>query len=201
MAGRVYAGIQYHVTAKVGDRHGNPVPEGTSVWFRTTHGVIQGSASTGPVADATVIAETAGPFPNIDGFVTHTAQTVSKDGDWIETSTPVLWSGPTQVSIESPTSGFSIPNGGSITIDFTVSDDLGNPLVAGTTIKVTATAGTLGGDTDVALPDTQSMAYTHFSVELTDDDVDTNQEAAVTVSVKVTSQNGNRGVYITGRKH
>lgn len=201
VAGRVYAGIQYHVTAKVGDQHGNPVPDSTSVWFRTTHGVIQGSAVTGPVADATVIAETAGPFPNVDGFVTHTAQTISKGGEWIETSTPVLWSGHSQLAITSPESGFSIPNGGSIVIDFTICDDLANPLVGGTSIKVTSTAGTLGGDTDFVLPDTQSRAYTHFSVVLSDDDIETNLPAAVTITVKVTSQNGNIGGFVTGTKH
>jgi hypothetical protein len=201
VAGRVYAGIQYHVTAKVGDQHGNPVPDSTSVWFRTTHGVIQGSAVTGPVADATVIAETAGPFPNIDGFVTHTAQTISKAGNWIETSTLVLWSGHAQLAITSPESGFTISNGGLVVIDFTVCDDLGNPLVGGTSIKVSATAGTLGGDTDFVLPDTQSRAYTHFSVVLSDDDIETNMPAAVTVTVKISSQNGNVGAYVTGTKY
>ena len=43
-----------------------------------------------------------------------------------------------------------------------------NPLTGGTTIKVTATAGKLGADASVTLPDTWDPRYTHFTFRLND---------------------------------
>jgi hypothetical protein len=199
--GRVFGLWEYDLCAKVGDHHGNPVPDSTAVWFSADFGLVQGSGFTDDLGDACVTAETGAPFPDEDGFVTITAQTVGKSGALIETSTRVLWSGPSFLLITDPPPGFDVPNGGSVTIDYTLSDDLGNPLVAGTTIKVTSTAGALGGNTDVVLPDTQSQAYTHFSAVLSDDDTETNEPEAVSVTITVTSTNGNRSAFLTGTKH
>src|SRR5206468_7073605 len=52
------------ITALVGDRYGNPVQEGTAVYFTTTGGVIQGSAPTDDHGLAKVDLVTGNPFPN-----------------------------------------------------------------------------------------------------------------------------------------
>jgi adhesin/invasin len=199
VAGLVYFGIHNRVTAYVGDQHGNPVPDSTTVWFRSAYGLIQGSAGTDDHGTATVDEVTAGPAPIIpggDGLVEICAQTVSKTGTRIDVCGDVLWSGSTIVEVLSP--GFDIPNGGWIEISFRVRDANFNPLTGGTQINITSTRGDLGGDTEVVLPDTQSRGYTFFSVVLSDDAPDVSEPGAVTVTIQVRSQNGNRSAFITG---
>lgn len=204
IAGLVYDGIRDPVTAHVGDQHGNPVPDSTAVWFSCAYGLIQGSSFTNDHAEATVDHITAAPRPDIpggDGLVLITAQTVSKAGNLITTSGSVLWSGPTILEITDPlpAAGFTVANGGSVTIRFRVRDANNNPIVGGSTITAKATSGDLGGDTDFTMPDTQSDAYTYFSVTLSDSDSgDTDPPRRATVTIKVQSQNGNGLVSITG---
>lgn len=201
IAGLVYDGIRNGITARVGDFHGNPVPDSTIVWFNAAYGLIQGSAGTNDHGEATVNEVTAGPRPLIpggDGLVQICAQTVSRTGDPITVCGNVMWSGPTIVQVVSPSGGFNVPNGGSVTITYMVHDANFNPLVGGTSITVQATEGQLGGDVQLILPDTQSAAYTTFSAVLSDADVETDIAAAVTVTVNVTSVNGNATASITG---
>jgi hypothetical protein len=199
--GLVYDGVRNAVTARIGDHHGNPVPDSTVAWFHAEYGLIQGSAATDDHGEATVWEITAAPRPAIpggDGLVTLCAQTVSKDGDLIETCGRVMWSGHTIVEITDPVGGFQVPNGGSVTITYRVRDANFNPLTQGTEISVTATGGTLGGDVGFVLPDTQSQAKTTFSVVLADDDPEQDITATVTVTVSVESRNGNATASITG---
>jgi adhesin/invasin len=202
IAGLVFDGIRNGVTARVGDQHGNPVPDSTVVWFEAEYGLIQGSAFTDEHAEATVWEITAAPRPLIpggDGLVTITAQTIAKNGQYITTSGDVMWSGPSILEITSPAPGFAVPSGGSITINFRVRDANNNPLTAGTTISAEATEGDLGGQTNFVLPDTQSESYTFFSVTLTDNDTEeTDPPLSTTVTINVASQNGNVQVSITG---
>ncbi|MDM7914934.1 MAG: hypothetical protein QUU85_06665, partial [Candidatus Eisenbacteria bacterium] len=204
IAGLVYDGIRNAITARVGDRWGNPVPDSTRVWFRAEYGLIQGSEGSTEFGEATVQEITAGPHPQIpggDGLVLLTAQTVDSTAQWIETAGHVMWSGPTIVEILEPSNGFDIPNGGSINITYRVRDANFNPLVGGTSITMSATAGELGGDVGFTLPDTQSRSYTMFGGTLSDDDPETNEPESVTITVTVTSQNGNRAARVTGIKH
>ena len=202
IAGLKYFGIHDAVTAYVYDEHGNPVPEGTRVWFSATHGGVQGSAGTNDHGEATVDLITAEPAPWDSGFGWVTAQTIDADGGWFTTDPGrVLWSGDTRIVITEPDPGFDMANGGSIAIAFRVYDQNENPLTQGTAILVTTTAGKVVGDIDTVLPDTQSQGYTYFSVVLADDDVQTDEVSAVTVSIKVTSQNGNLSTTLTGTKH
>jgi hypothetical protein len=197
VAGLVYAGIHNGVTAYVGDHHGNPVPMGTRVWFNADYGVIQGSAGTNEFGEATVTHVSAAPVP-ANGFVPVCAQTIDSDGEWMEVCGEVLWSGQTQIQLYSPEDDFVVENGGGVVISFFVGDYLGHPLVEGTTISVTASAGALGGDTQTVLPDTQSPAYTFFEAVLTDADIETNEPQTVTITINVTSQNGNLSTFVTG---
>jgi hypothetical protein len=201
IAGLKYFGIHDPVTAYVFDKHGNPVPEGTRVWFSTTGGGVQGSAGTNDHGEATVDLITAEPAPWDSGFVWVTVQTVDADGDPLTTRGRVLWSGDTRILITQPDPGFDMANGGSVAIAFRVYDQNENPLTQGTTITVTTTAGVVAGAVDEILPDTQSQGYTYFTAVLSDDDAGTDEANAVTVSIKVTSQNGNLTATVTGTKH
>jgi hypothetical protein len=199
--GLCYAGVLNHVTAKVGDEHGNCVPESTAVWFESDYGIVQGSAPTNELCDAVVFEETGAPFPQIpggDGLVRICAQTVGSAGNLIQTCGYVMWSGPTIVEITSPASGFNVPNGGSIALTYRVHDANENPLTGGTTIKVTTTAGQLGGAIDIELPDTQSSSYTTFQAVLSDADATVDRAQSVTVTVTVKGKNGPGTAFITG---
>ncbi len=206
VAGLVYDGLRDAVTARVADTYGNPVPDSTAVWYQSDFGIVQGSAFTDDHGEATVWAVTAGPHPDIpggDGLVTITAQTVSKAGNAIYAAGKVMWSGPTilEITQPDPAAGFDVPNGGSMTITFRLHDANGNPLTGGTHIQVSANSGTLGGDTDVDLPDTQNAAYTTFHVTIADEATDKDEAHSATVQIKVDSQNGNATASITGVIH
>ncbi|MHB1399193.1 MAG: hypothetical protein ACYDAI_03120 [Trichloromonadaceae bacterium] len=121
------------------------------------------------------------------------------NGTWdnntiIWTSNRILFSANTAPIAIDP-SNFAIPNGGSQAFSFRVTDSNGNPLVAGSTVKVTATGGTLVGWKDVVIPDTRFPGpnITDFTFTLADDSAtDTDPPKLVSVSVEVTSAaNGN----------
>jgi hypothetical protein len=112
-----------------------------------------------------------------------------------------MWSGPTILEITDPAAGFNVDNGGSITIEFRVRDANFNPIVGGSQISVTTNNGTLGGQTDFTMPDTQDDSYTFFSVTLSDDDSAIDEERSVTVTINVTSPNGDRQEFLTGTIH
>jgi hypothetical protein len=196
-------GLRDAVTARVADQYGNPVPDSTAVWFSSDFGIVQGSSFTDDHGEATVWAVSAPPRPQIpggDGLVTITAQTVSKAGNEIFTTGQILWSGKTRIEFTSPTTGqgFNVLNGRFVTLTFRVHDDNDNPLAGGTQIEVTTTAGNLAGDTDIVLPDTQSSDYTTFRVSLSDDAPDEDLARPATITVKVTSPNGNETAVING---
>jgi hypothetical protein len=202
IAGLVYDGLRNGVTARVGDANGNPVPDSTAVWFTANYGLIQGSSFTDAHGEATVWEITAGPHPAAvggDGLVLITAQTIAKDGSYITTSGNVMWSGHTILEITGPPAPFVIPNGGSVTVTFRVRDANGNPLVGGTQIGAVATAGEVGGDSEVTLPDTQDDAFTFFSVTLSDEDsAEEDPPVVTTLTITVTSPNGNATADISG---
>ena len=161
------------VTAFVGDRYGNPVPVGTMVYFTSGAGIIEGSAATDDHGRATVDLESAAPLPaatpvtsDSAGLVRISAQTVDQNRLPIVTSAlAVMFTGQSQLRV-APTT-FDIPLGGAQEFTVTLDDaEHHNPLAAGTTISVSATQGTLGGETSVTLPDTWDPAYTSFTFRL-----------------------------------
>lgn len=206
-AGYNIFGLENTITAFVGDRYSNPVPPGTAVYFQTSGGIIGGSAVTDGLGRAAVTLLSANPLPpgiagapsplNQTGFARIIAQTVNEKQEKITTSTVVLFSGITQVEI-SPTT-FSLPPLRSQVFQYKVSDQNDNPLVAGTSISVAATEGKLGGDTNNTLPDTQSRAFTIFSFSLTNSEPDSFLVKDATVTIEVTSQNGNVKLSTSGQ--
>jgi hypothetical protein len=74
--GAVKFNLRAPITAIVGDKFGNPAQPGTVVYFTTTGGVIQSSASSSPDGLVTVDLITGNPIPP-NGIATITAQIAS----------------------------------------------------------------------------------------------------------------------------
>ena len=194
-----YFGRVDSITALVADMYSNPVPQGTSVYFSTDAGVIEGSATTDSAGFATVALFSGPPVPppsNPFGMIT--AQTVGEGGAILTDTTQVLFSGITQIYDIDPTS-FYVENGQSQVFTFRLSDQNGYPLAHDTRIEVESTAGSVIGDVDVTFPDTQSQAWTYFSFVLFDTDTEEEDPAVIAaVSINVTSQNGDASIIIGG---
>ena len=83
-----------------------------------------------------------------------------------------------------------IYNQGTASFIYMVQDTSGNPLIAGTTITASATAGSLSGDVSVTLADGQ--ANTNYNLTWTNNSTATeNVSATLTVSVTTPEENGN----------
>jgi hypothetical protein len=141
-------GAHNPVSVLIGDRWSNPVAPNTAVYFSSTAGVIvasvftnntgQGSAdiiSGNPLPFGVHAAPVNGSRPSGDGYYYVNAKTVGQGGVTVTDSILMLWSGNAIISNFLPTT-FTITNGGSQTFNFSVADELGHPLAAGTTISV-----------------------------------------------------------------
>src|SRR5439155_13395937 len=135
----------------------------------------QGSAPTDDLGRSTVTLVSAAPFPNAvpalsdsAGIARITVQTMGENQTpLVLSSRAVMFSGHTSLSV-TPTT-FAVPLNGYQDFTITLWDvEHHNPLTGGTTIKVTATAGKLGADASVTLPDTRDPAYTQFRFRLND---------------------------------
>jgi adhesin/invasin len=136
-------------------------------------------------------------------------------------STTVLFSGPTILrvtrlqsdgSCTGDPNGFFVPNAGVANLGpfcILVSDPAGHPLVSGTTLTVTTSAGAIAGTSKVTFPDTQASGdgITRFTFTVIDDnptDIDPPKSATVFVSVtspptgKCPGGNGNASVTFGG---
>jgi len=194
-------GVEDVITAYVGDKYSNPVRPGTSVYFKTDGGIVEGSALTNALGVASVRLYSANPLPNHPtlgpGFAQITASTTDETFSVINRSTIVLFSGIAFISC-SPTS-FDIPNRGSQQFIYTVMDQNSNPLVEGTAISVTVEGKDyeLSGDKDITLPDTQSRSWTSFSFTIRDL-VDTAAVNPLTVTIKSNGLNGKSSLVFSG---
>ena len=193
LPGGVQFGLENRITVFLFDASSNPVGAGTVVRFRTSGGGIEESARTDASGRASVTLTTAEPVP-ADGWVTVMAETTGEGDSLLTAQTRLLFSGPTVVRLIQP-ANFVVGAGESQAFLFFVGDANGNPLAAGTTIRVRAEGGTIVGQTDFTLADTQSPDATRFAVIF---------QAAETgeapqMSIEVTSPNGNReATFISG---
>jgi len=90
----------------------------------------------------------------------------------------------------SPNSRNYIYNQGTASFKYMVQDTNGNPLIAGTTITASVTAGSVSGDTSVTLADGQ--ANSNYNLTWTNNSTATeNVSATLTVSVTTPEENGN----------
>lgn len=195
-------GLENGITAILGDKYANPVRPGTSTYFTTDGGIIQGSALTNELGFATALLISSDPRPTHPilgpGFATVTTSTIDESNLIIEKKILVLFSGIANVVSISP-STFNVLNNGSQSFDYVVSDQNNNPLAGGQSIKVT-TEGEgveLRGDVDITLPDTQSRAWTFFSFSLADKDT-ANVARSVGIRIETTGPNGNAALSISG---
>jgi hypothetical protein len=139
------AGARNSVSVIVGDRYSNPVAINTAVYFRSSAGVIQPTVFTNKDGQGSVDLISGNPRPfgaysagaGQDGYHYIVARTIGEAGSTVTDSILVLWSGDALISNFAPGT-FNILNGGSQVFTFTVSDVLGHPLAAGTTISVLA---------------------------------------------------------------
>lgn len=162
LPGGVRFGLADRITAFVFDASSNPVTPGTLVHFRTSGGGIEEVARTDSAGWAIATLTTAQPLPE-DGRVVVTAETAGAGGAVLTAQLQVLFSGPTQIRLIQP-ARFEVAPGAAQTFLFFVGDAQGHPLVAGTRIRVEAAGGTVSGQTDLILPDTQSAEATLFSI-------------------------------------
>lgn len=198
-------GTTTEILAIAGDKYGNVATPGTAIYFNTTGGIIEGSALTDAKGSASVELISNNPYPVHavygPGLAVVTAHTADENDATITTSALVLMSGPAQISNIAPAS-FAIPNGGSQTFTFTVSDEHGNPLTEGTTISVSAAdpAVTLGGDVSVTMTDVMfgGVGLTDFTFTATDADPAADAATSVTITIKTTGDNGTVQALISG---
>ncbi len=195
-------GLTDVVTAYVGDKYGNPVKPGTAVYFTTTGGLIEASALTNEVGQASVSLISSAPKPYHPelgaGFATVTARTADEKQNNIEAHTIVLFSGIPQISVD-PDS-ISVPNGGSQTFTYFVHDQNKNPLAEYTNIQVAVEAGDVKavGDINVTLQDTQSKDWTVFSFSLIDARPDTLLPNPVSIKISTSGPNGAAEISLSG---
>jgi hypothetical protein len=190
--GRTIYGIENPILVIVGDSYGNPVQSDTEVYFTTTHGVIGGSGATDAMGRTSSILQSADPLPNATGLGTVTARTAGVDGVSIESSTQVVFSGPTQIELE----GSGDLESGGINFIYRVTDDLGNPIVGGSTVTVTVEGENVAasGHMNVTIPDARypgpEVTEFHFRVRMSPADAES--ASLDHVQIAVSSPNGNR---------
>lgn len=208
LPGRHIFGLTTRITAFIGDRYGNPVEPGTAVYFTTTGGLIQGSGFTGSGESAgitSVVLTTAAPYPVHPvfgpGFATVTARTIDENNENIEQELHVLFSGPPIITTD--VTEINVANGGSQTVDFSVSDYWGNPLAMGAqiSVKVEGKNVSIDGDVSVTLNYhylTGGNGVTDFSVTLRDEDDEDPAGNVARLVIEVTGPNGDTRHTING---
>jgi len=217
--GMDWMGRTLAVSILAGDIYSNPVAPNTAVYFRSSAGVVQPSVFTNDNGQGTVnlISGNPRPFgvyaaaaPLDTAYHYLVARTVGQAGVTVTDSILVLWSGRSQITNVNPTS-FAIPNGGSQTFTFVVSDRYFHPLAPGTDISVAALVPpppdpdtpmnqvqlSFGINGKVTLEDYlfRGPGSTDFSFRLSDGSTNIDQATSVTITINVTSPNG--GAYMT----
>lgn len=187
-----------NITASLGDKQGNPVKEGTAVYFSASNGgLVNGSASTNENGYASVNLSANGSMPSGHpmgpGFIDVVAQTVDKDNNYIEETTTLLLTSPRAMITVSPTT-FSIANGGSQSFDITITDINGYPMAADTKFTVTTTPGLEASGDLVGLEQGDyfqpGIGITDFTVTISDSDPDRddqNTDGSFTIQVATPS--------------
>ena len=204
-------GSRLQVSVLIGDKYSNPASP-SAVYFSSTAGVVQGTfggAVTTSDGQGSVDLISGNPYPygaNAsvaygNGYNYVVARTIGQNGVTVQDSVLLVWSGGPQITNVSPAT-FDIPNTGSATIGFTVSDQLGHPLAAGTSIAVLAEipAPTVDGaqqnkvflsfgqDGKVELPDLlfPGAGSTNFTIMLQDGSWGLTDVAGTPVMVTIT---------------
>lgn len=193
------------ILAYVGDKFSNPVRPLTSVYFKTTGGIISGSALTNEegVGSVNLITSAPNPVHHVfgPGFATITASTADEYQNTISKQMIVLFSGVPIIELDPQT--IDVPHQGSQSFNYIVWDQNQNPLSKGTNISVTVEGENVKvlGDTQISLPDTQSKFWTQFSFMIYDTNDTLNITKSVSAKISVIGPNGvsSRTIYGVGR--
>ncbi|MEX0720727.1 MAG: Ig-like domain-containing protein [Balneolaceae bacterium] len=181
-----------NITVSVGDLKGNPVKEGTAVYFSASNGgLVNGSAVTNETGYATVNLAANGSTPQTHpdgvGFVDVVAQTVDKDNNYIEKTTTLLLSDPRDPVMTINPGTINVPHSGGQSFEFTIIDRNGYPMAAGSQITVSVGEGLVAnGDVDFVLGDffNPGPGSTEFGFVV--DDTDDVNSDVVNTSLTVT---------------
>ncbi len=202
-------GTENTITAFVGDQFGNPVRQGTAVYFTTTAGIIGGSSETSGLGTAPV-SQISGPPQPVhpefgNGYTIVTASTADRNQNEITDDVLVLFSGSSNIVVPSGQGPILIGNA----YEFHVYDQNQNPLGAGTNIIVTASGTNVEafGNTNTTLPDLlfgdhnngaafPTYGYTRFTFgfqqgEQVDQDNNLIPAELEAITIRVTGPNGN----------
>ncbi len=172
------------ISALLGDKYGNTVIEGTAVYFSTSRGVINGSASTDVhgFAASNLLTNNDSPGP-----ATVRVETVDENSVKLSREIELFFTGKPQLSIN-PES-FDLNDFTSKTFEITLADENGNPLSEGTTLTVDVDHPELevSGFTEITLPDTHLSGpeSTEFSFILRNPDrIPITQDVTVTIATE-----------------
>lgn len=182
------------ISVLIGDKYSNPVRPNTAVYFNSTGGVIQGSALTDINGQGGVTLFSGLPEPLHPvfgpGFAIVTARTGNETNNEIAREIIILFSGYPSIDV-SPTV-IDVPNGGSQFFNYVVADRNGNPMSAGTTIKVSHDGEDvkLMGDIDITMDDVISKSATFFSFTLADEVDTVNVAKPISVTIETQGPNG-----------
>ncbi|MCX6143578.1 MAG: Ig-like domain-containing protein [Ignavibacteriales bacterium] len=197
MPGLIKTGTLGTVSVQLGDKYGNAVQAGTALYFSTSGGLIQATATTDAGGQASATIQGGNPAPNEPsiggpghGFIT--VQSVGA-GVSIQKKVPFLFSGATRVV--TPSTNIVIPDSGSATFQYRVQDINGNPLVVGSTVALSVDGPgsgelELSGDVNKILLDSADPSTTLFTVTARDKAI-RGPAGQITFHLSVTSPNGN----------
>ncbi len=176
------------ISALVGDKYGNTVAPGTSVYFSTNKGIIDGSVVTDENGFARAVLRSNNTAP---GLAAIQVETVGDNNRKVSETVEIVFSGEPELEI-SPDNidllGFASEN-----FIIELGDMNGNPLAAGTNLNISVDNEdlVLNGDTNIELTDTQKRGdgYTEFQFQLRNPDRITITED-VTLSIESNGPNG-----------
>lgn len=195
-------GLTNAMSVIVGDKYSNPVREGTSVYFSTSHGVVGGSTLTDENGQGGVNLLSANPIPG-DGIVHVTARTADDQQNEVVAVTPVVFSGAPVLSVSPGTARVNQ------IYSVILTDINGNPLAPGTSlsVRITGTAIQVGGTTSANIEDTafigginyehvvRGPGVTEFSFVVSEDIDPQNPEIPIVDSIEIAT-NGPNGQII-----
>ncbi len=183
---------------QLGDKNGNPVPQGTPISFTTNAGVITGPAVTDANGFAKVTWYGGQPIPAQElAIVTLTA--VGDNGQYTVSDT-ALYSGQAMISGALP-SNFVLRSGIDTVITYKVADAIGNPLASGSAIQVSelgTSAPLLSGNINLTMPDTRNINAAKFSYEIKDTNTVITGQRSLTFSIQVNGPNGTATQSVSG---
>ena len=196
-------GEEYEVTAVVGDRYSNTVPDGVSIFSESNGGSIGGTSTTVDGRASTTL-RMGHPIPTT-GLTSLVAHTVNDHQNRISTSTNVIFSGSPRISVSPST--FNLGNAQDQTFTIRVNDSNGYPMVEGTTVNITFEGDglTIIGSTSYTLRDVNSDLsnideLTRFIINVRDSDPDNVTDDPVIMTIEVEGPNGYARHTIEGRK-